>query len=240
MTPLGEDEHVLLMFAEQKGVLSLIARNARSAKADRLFIEPFHALRIEYVRGNRDLGRLRASRIETPRHELVSNSLAMHYAGMACRWVRALLPAHQPEPKLFEHLNLLLDQLRVQPSLNYVASFGVSLLSASGYGVEVGACVRCSTARPSGKSAVLRIDAAGAGGIICSFCRGKNASWEHREGARDQLLAGVVLDAMASRSIAMLAPEAHEAIEPLVKQINAVVEGQTGRSSRPLQPMIKA
>jgi DNA repair protein RecO (recombination protein O) len=210
-TDYGESDLVLNVFTDGLGRIAVMARAARSSK--RRFaggIEPFHGLRLcmdAPLHG--ELYRLRNTRIEVARLGLASNLVALNIAGRALTWVRRTTVPHTPEPQIFVASCRLLDALDHQPPETTtagearLAEFGLVLLTALGWALELERCVRCG--RPCPEPSPATVDPRH-GGLVCRRCGGArqliDAALRHRmvaaqRGEHSDLLptdAGTVLD----------------------------------------------
>jgi DNA repair protein RecO (recombination protein O) len=136
-------------------------------------LEPFHTIEVwvddKSDRG-RDLGVLREARIARMRQGIVTSLEALDAAGMALRWARHLFSARTAEPEAWAILIGLLDALDAgAPPKASLALAALRLLSAMGYGLDLGQCVKCGRECPETRKAFL--DAAH-GGLICRACGG--------------------------------------------------------------------
>ena len=188
---------MVTLLAERRGVVAALARRARSPspRKNALVLEPFHTLAVELADGSGELASLRSSVIDVPRAPLLDDARRLEVAGLATRWVRTLCPPHTPEPEVFGALEALLDRLAAGAHEDAaLATFGLQLLEALGYGLELATCARCSRPRPRGKAAY--VSAAG-GGVVCEACRATVS-------AKDVLLDGALLDAIAQDATRVL------------------------------------
>lgn len=216
VAPYGESDAVVTLLTERDGVVAAIAKRARAGSSKRGWIlEPFHTLAVEIAPGAGELAHLRASSIAVARASLLEDSAALETAGIATRWVRLLCPPRAAEPEVFLALGELLDALvdalvdgarnanerATSPSTDgTLAAFGLRLLDALGYGLELLACARCARPRPKGRAAFVT---AQSGGVLCEACRLGSATDEPP-------LPGDLLDAVGSdpSNAASAAPEA--------------------------------
>ena len=171
----GESDLILGLFTEKLGRVSALARGARrSMKRFGGSLEAMHTLSIRCDDpAHGDLMMLREARIAVPRTTLASDLDRMQAAGRALSWVRRVAPPRIPEPDVWRVLENLLDRLSTRldprsPSL-HLASAGLALLAAFGWGLELSHCVRCG--RPCPTSAPALLDAAH-GGLVCRACGG--------------------------------------------------------------------
>lgn len=213
--PYGESDLVVTLLCERDGVVPAIAKRARTATTKRrMIVEPFHTLLVEIAPGGGELSHLRASSIAVARPTLLDDASALETAGTATRWARLLCPPRGPEPEVFRALESALDALVEGGASDAVlAAFGLHLLEALGYGLELAACARCAKPRPEGRAAFVT---AKGGGVVCEACRFGVASDEPP-------LAGPLLDAVARDPSAALQASSEEAAE-LLRIVRAAVD----------------
>ena len=173
--PYGESDLIVRLFTEQSGRVSCLARSAR--KSQKRFgggLEPLHTLSVSFDdRAGSDLGILRDASICVPRLTATTSLERMEAAGHGLRWLGQTLPPHSAEPEAWHAAIALLDQLD-SPELpagstptSLLASFGLRLLRALGWGLELGGCVVCERGCEPGRSA--RVDPL-RGGLVCRRC----------------------------------------------------------------------
>jgi DNA repair protein RecO (recombination protein O) len=176
-TEYGESDLVLSVLTNPLGLISVMARSARaSTKRFAGGIEPFHGLLLHLDEPRQgDLYNLRDTQIALPRLRLVGNLVAMDVAGRALGWVRSTTVPRTPEPSIFRACTQLLDALDQQPALTTSAGaallgeFGLVLLTALGWALELESCVRCGRACPEQSPATLDPRH---GGLVCRRCGG--------------------------------------------------------------------
>jgi DNA repair protein RecO (recombination protein O) len=174
-TPYRDADLVVKLFTESLGQVSALARAAR--KSQRRFgggLEPFHTLEAELDEApGSELMALTSVRVETARTHLYGHLEAMEAAGKFLNWIRHASPAHTPEPRVWQLSLACLDQLnaassplpdsaagaaggssRRGPTL-ILATFGLQLLAASGWRLELEHCVLSGARCPDGKSAMI-------------------------------------------------------------------------------------
>lgn len=174
--PVGESDLVVTLFTQSDGKVSAMVRGARrSRKRFGGALEPIHGLSVQLVDRGKELCTLEEARVERPRTGITTDLARMDVAGHALRWVRHLSPPRTPEPGVWSALVAMLDALDMpdgaaadQPLLA-LARFGLRLLAAMGYGLDLEHCVRCGKPCPPGRAAFL--DAA-RGGLVCMSCGG--------------------------------------------------------------------
>ena len=171
----GEADLVLTLFTEAIGRVSVLARSARrSQKRFGGALEPIHTLHAELdERPKSELYGLRSAKLEIARVVLTRDLERMSVAGRALSWIRHAAPARTPEPALWSLIHALFDRLddaseQRAPSL-LLASAGLAVTQALGFGLDFERCVRYGKACPAGQPALL--DAA-RGGLVCRACGG--------------------------------------------------------------------
>lgn len=171
----GESDLVLTLFTEELGKVSALARGAR--KSMRRFggaLEPMHTLLVRLdERPSSELFTLGEAKIETARTRLCQSLERMEAAGRALGWVRRASPPRTAEPEVWRVLESLLARLddassSVAPQ-GELAQAGLSLLSAFGWGLDLGRCVSCGKACPTEQSALIDV---ARGGLVCRDCGG--------------------------------------------------------------------
>jgi DNA repair protein RecO (recombination protein O) len=187
--PYRDADLVVTLFTEEAGAVAAMARGARRSAKRLGALEPFHGLSVSLEDRGGDLMALRESRVLRVRGGLVASLDAVDAAGIAMRWTRHLLPPRTPEPEAYALATTFLDALdEGAPARAELAAFGLRLLFAVGYGLDLGACVRCGRPCPPGRAAL--VDAA-RGGLVCQSCGGaaRALSGEERASAL-ALMAG--------------------------------------------------
>jgi len=217
VSPYGESDAVVLLLTESAGVVSAIARRARSSAKNRQVLEPFHTLKVEIASSAGEMFHLRASSIDRARIGLLESPARLDAAGRASRWVRTLSPRRVPEPEVFAALERVLDRLQepIDPGAA-LAAFGIELLETLGYGLELRGCARCAKPRPEGKSAYV---SGAAGGVLCESCR--------RGVIAHALLSGALLDRVALDPWSLLASTREE-----IDAMSAAVEDAVAARAR--------
>ena len=170
----GESDLVVTLLTEELGKISALARAAK--KSQRRFggsLEPMHTLHVRFdERAGAELAMLREARIDRARTRLTRELDRLEAAGRALGWVRHAAPPRTPEPQAWSVTEALLDRLdaheAVAPKLE-LAAHGLLLLSAFGWGIELGRCVSCG--KPCPPAGAAMVDAA-RGGLVCTRCGG--------------------------------------------------------------------
>lgn len=183
----GESDLILGFFTEKLGRVSALARGARrSVKRFGGALESMHTLVIRCdIPAHGELLGLREARIAVPRTPLASDLDRLQAAGRALSWVRRVAPPRVAEPAVWAELEGLLDCLNSRddprsPAL-HLASSGLALLAALGWGFELEQCVRCGRLCPPSAPALFD---ASRGGIICRACGGGRVRLEAEVRAR--------------------------------------------------------
>lgn len=166
---------MLTLFTEALGRVSVLARSARrSQKRFGGALEPIHTLSVELdERPKSELFGLRGAKLAVARVVLTRDLERMNVAGRALSWIRRAAPARTPEPALWTLIHALFDRLDDAsepraPSL-LLASAGLAVTQALGFGLDFERCVRCGKVCPAGQPALL--DPA-RGGLVCRACGG--------------------------------------------------------------------
>lgn len=209
ISPYGDADAVVQLMTETNGALAALARRARAPSSKRtIIIEPFHTLTVELAQTSGELAILRTATIATARASLLDHASRLDTAGTATRWVRALCPPRVPEPEVFRALEALLDRLSENADgEGTLASFGLILLDALGYGLDLAGCARCARARPHGRPGF--VSGAG-GGVLCESCR--------RGVTIDApLVSGATLDALGADPWIEMPPEDRTAVARVVR-----------------------
>jgi len=189
VSPYGDADAVVHLLTEKAGAVAAIAKRARASSTKKSWVlEPFHTLTIELSPTSGELAILRAATIERARTALLDDAARLDAAGLATRWTRALTPARVPEPEVFAAMETFLDALASGAAETAaVSAYGLLLLDALGYGLELSACARCAKPRPTGRAGHV---SGPSGGVLCEACR--------RGAALDApVVAGELLDRIA-------------------------------------------
>jgi DNA repair protein RecO (recombination protein O) len=172
---VGESDVVATLVTERFGKLGVIARGAR--KGSRRLggaLEPVHTVSVLVEDKGKELSTLKESRIVRLRDAVVQDLGALDAAGIALRWARYLFPPRTPEPDGWRVLIDLLDRLDARGGAaasprTELARAGLAMLTAVGWGLELGRCVVCARPCPEDKAAF--VDPA-KGGLVCMRCGG--------------------------------------------------------------------
>ncbi len=172
--PHGEADLIVNVYTERLGRISALARSAlRSRKRFGGALEPMHTLFLELdERKTSELFSLREASIRVPRLGLTQDLERMQAAGRGLTWIRQAAPPRSAEPEVWHLVRSLLDVLdqpgSESPELS-LASFGLRLLIAFGWGLELERCVRCDKPCEPGRSAMIDPRK---GGLVCRACGG--------------------------------------------------------------------
>jgi DNA repair protein RecO (recombination protein O) len=180
-----ESDLMLVLFSEQYGKVTVGARGAQnSRKRFGGSLEPIHTLDVELSQASGERFQLRSSQILKPRLNLTQRLERLEGAGRALGWVRAGSMEREPEPLVWKLLVALLDDLDREGTVHVtraLASAGLSLLAAWGWGLELQSCVSCGRLCPANKPAWVD---ASRGGLICSACGGARVRIEPEQRLR--------------------------------------------------------
>ncbi|MBV9948715.1 MAG: DNA repair protein RecO [Myxococcales bacterium] len=216
----GEADVVATLLTEQVGKIGAVVRGAR--KGSRRVggaLEPIHTIAVHLEDRGGDLATLKEARIVRQRPRVTTDLDALGAAGTVLRWARHLFPPRTPEPEGWRVLVGLLDALESGDSSprRALASAGLALLAAVGYGLELERCVACGRECPDGRAACVDPRR---GGLLCRACGGASdvLSPAEREGARALAEGrhGGASEDQADRVLALLdrAFAAHAGLEP--------------------------
>ncbi len=168
-----DSDLLLTLFTEQLGNVTCLARAARrSRKRFAGSLEAMHTLHVELQEQRSERFELKEAHIAAARLQLTNKLEALEVAGRALGWVRKAAPERVREPQVWLSIIDLLDRLDQAPATAnsvLLASSGLQLLSAFGWGLDFDQCVRCGRACPAGKAAAID---AKRGGLVCSACGG--------------------------------------------------------------------
>lgn len=220
--PVGEADLLVTLFTDERGLLSAAARGARRNTRRLGALEPMHELVVEIeTREGSEVGRLVEARLERVRSRLTGSLARLEAAGQLLRWIRRACPPQIPEPSVYAlatHALEALDGAGVVEPASELATFGVSLLDALGWGLDLEACVACGRACPL--SSPASIDPT-RGGLVCRACGGARRVLSSRtrlallaarnEGAPLELAdAGAAVDLVEATLEAHVAPRRPE------------------------------
>jgi DNA repair protein RecO (recombination protein O) len=173
----SESDWIVSLFTEASGRVSALTPGARKSK--RRYsggIEPFHGLFVRLSPSARgELQHLHDSEIARPRHGLVASLNAMKAAASVFAWLRKGLTPMLPDASIWGMTQAWLDALDLAPPCSArsadarTAEFGMRLLSALGWELQLQRCVRCDKECPPSRPAYLLLSA---GGIVCRSCGG--------------------------------------------------------------------
>ncbi len=222
-TAYRESDLIVQFFTEDRGRLSALARGAR--RSQRRFagaLEPFHGLVVDLTPPRRgDLHDLLGARLDRPRLRLSESWPGLQVAGEALRYLRAVTEEHSPDGVLYEKTEAFLSSLDTCESPELVgAEFGLYLLRHFGWGLELGACVRCGRPCPPHRAATVSIEH---GGVVCSPCGGAPLLLTGKQRERLQrALAGDThvlesSDAQLARSLVARTFASHAQLEPALR-----------------------
>jgi DNA repair protein RecO (recombination protein O) len=172
---LGETDVVATFVTEKFGKVGAVVRGAR--KGSRRIggaLEPVHTVNVLFEDKGKELATLKESRIVRLRDRVVGDLGCLDAAGIALRWARHLFPPRTPEPDGWRVLIDLLDRLDAEERPGAfpraeLARAGLAMLTAVGWGLELGRCVVCGRACPEDRAAFVDPTK---GGLVCMRCGG--------------------------------------------------------------------
>jgi DNA repair protein RecO (recombination protein O) len=172
---VGECDVVATLVTERFGKLGVVARGARKG-SKRLggALEPIHTINVIVDDKGKDLSTLKEARIVRLREAVARDLEALDAAAVALRWARHVFPLRTPEPAGWRVLVDLLNRLDAAdpPSAiarTELARAGLAMLTAVGWGLELGQCVVCGRVCPDDKAAFVDPQR---GGLVCTRCGG--------------------------------------------------------------------
>lgn len=166
-----------VLFTEDDGLVTCMAKGARKSSKRFPSLEPIHTLRAVYdPRPTQDIGILYEADISRARIGATASLRRMATATKGLGWLSKVLRPHQPEPGAWEATIAFLDDVarKGDPADTTfldrrLASYGLHLLTANGWDLQLGACVRCGIGCPDESAAyVSPVD----GGLVCRACGG--------------------------------------------------------------------
>jgi DNA repair protein RecO (recombination protein O) len=215
-TPYGEADLIVSLFTEAAGRLTALARSAR--KSQRRFggsLEPFHTLEVSLdERPDSEMLSLREARLTTPRTALLEDLSRMEAAGRYLGWIRQAAPERTCEPALWRLCRGCLDDLNEHaargvpsaPSAGLtLAHYGLGLLVASGWRLELELCVQSGLPCPAGKAAMIDPER---GGLVSKAQGGASIPVSGAERARliaaQSGVPGALLEADAALALTLV------------------------------------
>ncbi|NUP14495.1 MAG: DNA repair protein RecO [Polyangiaceae bacterium] len=171
--PIAEADLMLTLLTRERGLVSAAARSARRTSSRLGALEPMHTLRVTLeMAPNDDVAKLKEARIERPRLALLDHEARLEAAAELLSFARSLVVEGPNEAESFDIVESGLDAIaeRDPSEASAVLAWGgAQLLAATGYALDLEACVRCGTPCPPGAAAL--VDPA-AGGLVCRACGG--------------------------------------------------------------------
>jgi DNA repair protein RecO (recombination protein O) len=168
-----ESDAMLTLFTPDHGKLSVVARGAsRSTRRFGGALEPMHTLRVELTPRRNEGFELQSCQLGQTRIALTRHLSRLEAAGTALGWIRKAAVEREPEPLVWLGIVALLDSLDSTDAVDCehaLATLGLRLLTAWGWGLELESCIRCGRACPEQRPAW--VDSA-QGGVICTSCGG--------------------------------------------------------------------
>ncbi len=165
-----EADRIVTLLTERAGLVAVVARGVRNA-SKRLggVVEPMHRLAVTITHPEREVATLAEARVDAVRLGIGAHLEATLVAGYWLRFARALAHPHGDDGSLFAStdgaLALLEADARRAPEVEHLVPF--AMLAASGYALELDACVACGKvcpeSRPSGIDGLR-------GGLVCRGC----------------------------------------------------------------------
>lgn len=189
MTPLRESDLVVVLYTDEHGRVSAIARGAR--RSQRRFAGALQLLvlaRVQLTRGRGELWSLESAEIEQEWTRLASDPVAVAHASYVVELVGALLPPEVPDAHAIEIVIAAWESLATGgPSAAVLRAVELALLDLAGHRPALERCAACGGELGSGA-----VWDPTRGGAMCRSCaaisRGVGVQ-SFGEGARAYLAA---------------------------------------------------
>ncbi len=189
MTPLRESDLLVVLYTDEHGRVSAVARGAR--RSQRRFAGALQLLilaRVELTRGRGELWSLDGAEIEQEWTRLASDPVAVAHASYVVEMVGALLPPEVPDPHAIEIVIAAWESLATGgPSAAVLRAVELAMLDLAGHRPALDRCAACG-----GELGAGAVFDAGRGGAMCRSCgaisRGVGVQ-PFGEGARGYLAA---------------------------------------------------
>lgn len=168
----GEADRIVRLLTAERGVVSALARGARSSR--KRFgggLELGNRLRALIRRGRGELDTLDSAEVIDGRPHLRADLDRIALAAYCCELVGSLARPDHGEPRLFGLLDvalLVLDAATASPTPVFRLAFEAKALTFAGYGPRLDACAVCG--EPFGEDPLVY--APGAGGVLHTRCGG--------------------------------------------------------------------
>lgn len=170
----GEADLIVTLLTRERGKLSALARGARRSK--RRFGGALGLFTIASVelrrRAGAELWTLSGAAPARVFPELSADLTALSHGSYGTELVRELVPAEQPEERLFALLVELYEALRAGASTSMLRAFELALLGAIGLAPVLDRCVACG-GDDLARGGVLDPDR---GGAVCASCAARSRS----------------------------------------------------------------
>lgn len=200
---IRESDRILTFLSRDLGVVSALARGARSSR--KRFggaLGLFTLSRLELSRkAGAEIYTLHSADSQRAFLELAADMTALAHASYATELVRELTRPEQPDPGLFDLLvELYRTMSELGPSVMMLRRFEICLLEEIGLGLVLDGCVSCGAADDADLADGAVLDAA-RGGVLCSACAALSRSLGVRilpGAARELLVAARDADSLAA------------------------------------------
>ncbi|MBN2564281.1 MAG: DNA repair protein RecO [Candidatus Eisenbacteria bacterium] len=189
---LGETSRIVVCYTRDYGKVRLVAKGVRRGGGSLgAALEPMLVSGVVfYLRQGRDLSLVSQAEVERQWPALRSNIVRMAYAAAVLELTDALVTEHEPDPDLFDLLELTIE-LAAKVSEEQLDGmlwwFELSVASLLGYAPDLTRCVVCGSAtrRRAAFAPLL-------GGVVCEVC-----APQHRAATKTTREAVSILSALA-------------------------------------------
>ncbi len=167
---LRESSKIVIFFTRDFGKISAVAKGGYKPKSKfGSSLELFtRSAIIFYKKENRELHTLSHSEVLSPYENLKKDVIKVAYASVVGEMVERLLPAEEPNKKIYQLLINVLKQIDLanRNQLEVIlSSYELKLLHLIGYGPQLRSCVRCGHEISQGAWFGLI-----SGGLLCKRC----------------------------------------------------------------------
>ncbi len=222
-TDYRDADRIITVLTEERGRLSLIARNARrSQKRFGGALVACTLMSIQYSRGRGDLHRLRAASPTRYFPKLLGQLDRVMLTGRVLELVRLLAPQDEPQPRLFAETLAFFEEMGDTEELESVAlRFQIRALTLAGMSPNLQACVSCGARPQEGRAAMF---GPVKGGIVCRACGGGR-----------HLLSGSTREALLAAKQGARAPFSEKGREQASVALAAFASAQLGTELSPMR-----
>ncbi|MBA2542113.1 MAG: DNA repair protein RecO [Deltaproteobacteria bacterium] len=236
-TPLRESDLLVVLYTEEYGRVSAVARGAR--RSQRRFVGALQLLvlsRVQLSRGRGELWNLESAEIEREWTHLASDVVSVAHASYVVELVGSLLPAEVPDVQALQLVCAAWDSLADGgPSAAVLRAIELMLLDLAGHRPALDSCAACGSELSAGS-----VFDPGRGGAMCRSCAATSRSagvQSFGEGPRAYLKAIAESESLAAaREVDARFPDDKRAARDAML---AMVTALVGRPLRSLEYLAK-